>query len=290
MIGAITNLSLSVATTSEEQAERVVTAVCRKIEDFLHTKMIRVYKKDRSKTSVLLKPFAVISEGDPDVPIISIENTPQGVISWCVHNEKGVWLENLHNHNSSSPIQNKATDEQIDAEYLEFTFEPDSILVCPLKTEGELVGVIVIELDSSNILTKDIVDEFSRVFTSLGRLLYKSNMHNSQLKDTTRAVEQFLSSLHGFKFPDTLKTGHVRTGFIARPYGGEFDNVGNALMDYFKRGEVKASHYEPLPNSGLVVLGIMERIRNAHFFCCRPDDLEPERALRAWPDHVTTGP
>lgn len=135
-----------------------------------------------------------------------------------------------------------------------------------MKSDGELLGVLVIELDRSSVFTEAIYEEFNRICLSLGRLLSKANTHSNQLRDTTRAIEHFLNSLRGYAFPDTLRTGNLRTGFIARPFDGIFDAVGNAVSEYFKQLRIRAIHYQPQPNSGLVVLGIIEQIRNAHFF------------------------
>lgn len=273
MIRELQNLSQSAATVNSDQVERVMTSVCRKIDEFLNAKLIRVYRKDRARTATLLKPFAIISDGEVHVETISIADQPQGVISWCVHKEEPVWIEDLQRLDKETPALNRATDAEIPSEYLEFSYNPDSVLVLPLKAEGELIGVIVIELDRSNVFTEAIFNEFEKICISLGRLLCNSNIHQNHLADTTKAIEQFLNSLLGYEFPNTLKTGNIRTGFIARPFNGRQDLVGSVISDDFKKARTKAIHYQPLPNSGMVVLGIIEQIRNAHFYVVDLTDL-----------------
>ena len=266
MFNELQNLSQSVATVNLDQVERVITAVCRKIDEFLNTKLIRVYRKTRARTATLLTPFAIISEGDLHVETISIAGEPQGIISWCVHKEEPIWIEDLQRLDTQSPAQNRATNDQIPSEYLELSYNPDSIMVLPMKAEDNLIGVLIVELDRSNVFTEAIFLEFERICISLGRLLNKANIHNNHLMDTARAIERFLNSLLGYNFPSTLKTGNVRTGFIARPFDGQMDSIGSVISESFKKARTKAIHYQPLPKTGIVVLGIIEQIRNAHFF------------------------
>ncbi len=261
------NLSQIGGNIDEDQVVRIVSSVCRKIQKLTNSKIIRVFRKESAKASILMVPFVVESESISEAETIPVSSdTPHGVVSWCVHHDKIVWLEGLHQHDAQKPARNLATDEDIDADYLDFSFNPNSLLALPLKTGGELMGVIIIETDQEDRFNEDILEQFNGICTYFGKLIAKVAAFEIQRKDTSGAIENFLTAIQDYEFPESLKRGRERNAFIARPFTDECNIVAECIHKTAEESEIKAESYNPQQGGGIVILDIISLIHEAHFF------------------------
>ena len=116
MLREIIELSEIAGIVSDEHANRVIAAVCRKISHSIPTKLIRVYRKETAQNHEILIPIAGITNEDvtQNLENISIGERPQGVLSWCVHNKEPLWLEDVSSANEETGIRDKLSDRLID--------------------------------------------------------------------------------------------------------------------------------------------------------------------------------
>ncbi len=99
----------------------------------------------------------------------------------------------------------------------------------------------------------------------LGRVLRKSNEHESNISNTNQSIEDFLNEINNVEFQKDILKERIKTGFIARPFDSQFDKIGENISRYFQAKKIFARHFDANLHGGLIINQIIAQIRDSHF-------------------------
>lgn len=256
----------AISTVNMDNIKQVIEAVNRRLAKPLHAHVIRVYWREEAENGVILNPISYINDTQSEDPKRFELLDKPSVLSWVYSYGKSLWLEKLKTRDSTKPVFNKATKDEIGVEHLKyFRYPSDSMIVIPLIVRNEVHGIYAIELPDSNHLTHVALNLIKRLCKSLASLIANADSYEHQHQEGSHAITKFLNQVRDYKFDKLLSVENFRTGFIARSFAKEYAPVEESITNLFKEKKIRVKSYEPQIGAGFVINEIKEQIKNAHF-------------------------
>ncbi|MEZ5478426.1 MAG: GAF domain-containing protein [Thiolinea sp.] len=269
IIDKLNRIGLPLSIITEEQARRMISATIRKLSSLFDQCLIRVYKVEVTEDGNILDLVANISIPNRisnAYSRISLDDVnKKGALSWCIDKKTSFWVEDIINTIDKGSLVNLVTNEKIGETYTDFSFNPDSVISVPLMTKKHIIGVLSIQIPQSRKFSTSLLSLIEDLGSELARILRKSNEHESNINNTTQAVEDFLDEIRDLEFNKEILEESYKTGFVARPFGGDFDKIGEAISKYFQEEKILARHYDTDIQGGLIITQIIKQIKESHF-------------------------
>lgn len=265
MLGELEKLSLSLDTITQPDAERIIHVVNKIFINMLNPHIVDLIWKGEGKNGVILRPFITsydTSRRGGAKPYQVAEGN-RGIWTWVYHFRQPVWIESIKSQNLSTPVKNEATGEGIDSSYLNIFTDTDSIMTVPLVFRDVVWGVYSIELPISGKFTQEILELMERVAMPLAVIVWKADTFVLNQKQTSEAVRLVADAILDGGFQEIMTP--YRSGFIARPFAPEFNNLEICIKSILEKRQILARHYVARPGAGIVIEDIMKQIKSSHF-------------------------
>ncbi len=246
--------------------KQVIDAVNRRLAMPLNAHVIRVYLREDSEKGVILNPIAYINDTqEQDPKIFELYDKP-GPLSWVYRNNKPIWFEKLNSRDLKENVMNKATDENIDVNDLQyFRYKSDSMIIIPLICKSGVIGIYAVELPFSERFNNNILHLINRLCKYIAALVENADSYERQHSQASIAITEFLNKVRNYSFDNMLNIEDVRTGFIARPFDKDYAPLEENIVKLFKERKIKVRSYEPQKTNKIVIDEIQEQIKNSHF-------------------------
>lgn len=264
MLNELEQLSLTLDTLTNSEAEQVINSVNKILVSMLNPHIIDVLWKEEGKNGVILRPFCSWDKSKRGgAKPYQVGEGPTGIWTWVYKYGKSVWLENVKNLDVSKSARNLADGEDIDPIYLDIFKDTDSIIAAPLIFRDVLSGVYSIELPISGRFTKEILDLIERIARPIATIVWKADAHAINKNHTSKAIRIFSETILDYGIQEILNP--YRCGFIARPFTREFNNFEKYIRELLKRHNIRARRFVYRQGKGIMVEDIMNQIRTSHF-------------------------
>ncbi len=193
--------------------------------------------------------------------------------SWVYRYRQPVWIEDIKSKDLKKPAKNEATGEDIDPLYLNIFQDTDSIMAVPLIFRDVTWGIYSIELPISGKFTEEVLDVLERIAKSIALIIWKADTFELNQGQTANAIRLFTDSILEYGFQENLTP--YRSGFIARPFTPEFNNLEACVTNFLEKRQIQARRYVYRQGTGIVIEDIMRQIRSSHFGIIDVTSLNP---------------
>jgi hypothetical protein len=265
---SLEQLSNAVGIVSAGDVKQVADAVNRRLMGLLGASVVKLYWSERAERGVILAPFTFVNQTENEDPRpFQLPPEPDGVLSWVFSTGHPLWLEGLGSKDLGQPVRNEASGEMVPPTVLDLRadYRMDSTLCMPLTVRGTVLGVYAVELQTSGRLQPPILGLMQRLGRSLSSLLWNVDVYRYDQERTSRAVQQFLSSIQHFRFDPIFLEEDFRSGFIARPFKPEFADVETRIAKLFSARGIRARAYRPSGRTEYIIDEIQKDIGGSHF-------------------------
>ncbi len=255
-----------------EQARRVIELINNIVRERVSPHIIDILWRREALDGVILEPIDAApcfnqNSGRGPLRPFEIKRTPgesvQGVWAWLYEHHKPVWIEDVRSLNLKAPVPNRASEDEIGAEYLYIHETTDSIMAVPLVTRDALWGVYSVELPESRRFNLEFLQLLKHLASYVARVLWKVEALRHNQRHTDDAIGIFSDSIRSLAQWEELSPH--RTGFIARPFAPSFEPVETWIAAQLRKKGVDARHYQHPPGRAYVLDEILGDIRKAHF-------------------------
>ena len=269
LISDLRKLSLTLDFMPEEEAKKVIENLNTKLARMLGAHIVDVLWAQEGQSGIILAPFLsydTSSRGGarPYQLIEGGDAHPTGIWTWIYKHSKPLWIEGIQSIDKAAPVQNKATGDDIEPIYLNFSMDTDSILAVPFTCRGTVRGVYSIELPDSGKLTSEIQSLIEAMSGPVSNIIWKADAQRFNQEHRSRAVQQFCDLCRNYRVEELL--AKYRTGFFVRPFNGGFSIVEECARQFFEKFGIRVQHHVYEPGKATYVIDdIMDQIASAHF-------------------------
>jgi len=269
MFAELRSISMTLNTISIEHAQRLIGGVNKCLANTLNAHIIDVlWSREAEQGKINLEPITSYDKTSRNFakPDFVRNEAVSNLWSYVFLNARPVWIENVKKLDTSAPAINLATPgggDLIEPKFLHFQRETDSFMAIPLLYRGPVRGIYCLELSVSGRLNLDVLHLLERLAEPIKTILWKADIRRVSDEQIDRAVSDFTDSISNYSFQNSLKPHKV--GFIARPFGPEFDSVEVCIKRVLADYDASAQHYNYIPGSGYVVDDLIRQMSASQF-------------------------
>lgn len=255
-------LSLTFDFIADDDAKKILGIVNSKLEEVLNAHIIDVLWRTESKDGPLLQPYIYLDRTERGGPLpYTVTDSASGIWTWVFNHATPVWLEAIGDLSREHEAPNRIGGSAIEPRYLEFYKDTDSIFAMPLIFKDTVRGIYSVELPDSGRISDEILHLIRQMSFAIANVIWKAEAYRLNREQTSKVIERFRSVIAG----QDLRRGRVRTGFIARPFGQEFDAVEKHISSYINAQGIRAQCYTNPPGGAAVLAQMKEQITDCHF-------------------------
>lgn len=251
-----------------KDAEQIATTINNKIISMLDAHIVDIlWREEGWDRGDILNPFSssdLTSRGGAKSYQIKGGTNPTGVWTLVFEQRESLWLENMKNHESDTPLLNRISESEIAKHYQNFWEDTDSMLAIPLIYRGNVNGVYSVELPESGKITDEIISLLQRLAEYLLHIISKADYYQFTRNQRKEIIREHCDKWKNYKVEQLLP--QYRTGFIVRPFEPVFNGVEQSLNQFFNDKGINAQRYVYEPGKCFnVIENIMEQISRSHF-------------------------
>lgn len=269
MFAELRLISNTLNTINIEHAQRLIEGINKCLAGTLNAHIIDVlWSREAEQGKISLEPITSYDRTSRNYakPDFVRDEEVSNLWSYVFLNARPVWVEHVKRLDTSKPAVNLATpggEDLIEPRFLHFQRETDSFMAIPLLYRGPVRGLYCLELPTSERLSIDVLYLLEKLAEPIKKILWKADVRRVNDTETDRAVSDFIDAISNYSFQNSLKPH--KAGFIARPFGPEFDNVEACIKRVLKDCDASAQHYNYIPGSGFVVDDLMRQMGASQF-------------------------
>ena len=268
MFAELNSISMTLNAINIEHARRLIEGVNKCLANTLNAHIIDVlWSREAEQGKINLEPITSYDKTSRNQakPDFVRDEEFSNMWSYVFLKARPVWVENIKKHDKSKPAVNRATPggaDLIEPRFLHFQRETDSFMAIPLM-RGHVRGIYCLELHVSERLNLDVLHLLERLAEPIKNILWKADIRRVSDEQVDRAIGAFIDSISNYSFQNSLKPHKV--GFIARPFGPEFDGVEVCIKRVLADHDASAQHYNYSPGGGFVVDDLIRQMSSSQF-------------------------
>lgn len=269
MFAELRSISMTLNTVNIEHARRLIESVNKSLANTLNAHIIDVlWSKEAEQGKINLEPITSYDRTSRNYakPDFVRDEELSNLWSYVFLNAKPVWIENIKKHDMSASAINLATPggtDLIEPRFLHFQRETDSFMAIPLLYRGPVRGIYCVELPDSGRLNLAVLRLLERLAEPIKTILWKADIRKVSDEQVDRAINDFVDSISNYSFQNSLKPHKV--GFIARPFGPEFDSLEVCIKRVLTDYDASAQHYNYTPGGGYVIDDLIRQMSSSQF-------------------------
>ena len=256
-------LARSVGYVSERQARDIISIVLEKIKRDCKANIVEIWVREsgHGNVDVLRSYIRLKDENIPASQVIALTRDATGLLAWITEKRRPVWLNDIKSGATSG--RNLHNDELIEGRYFNLFDRTRAFAAVPIEYRDQLRAILTVEVvdDNASRIEKEDVTLLSEISEATAIMIWKAGVFLENEKQADEAIN-FLRST------DTKRVQSFashRTGFIARPFHGDFEPVCDEIEEFFRRRNIQAATYQPAAGEPYVVQEMQDQINSAHF-------------------------
>ena len=256
-------LAKSVGYVSERQARDIISIVLEKVKRDCKAGIVEVWIREHGhgNVDVLRSYIRLKDENIPASQVIALTNDATGLLVWIAEKRRPVWLNDIRRGATSG--RNLHDDELIEGRYFNLFDRTRAFAAVPIEYRDQLRAILTAEVidDDVSRIEKENVNLLNEISEATAIMIWKASV----FVENERQADEAISFLRSSDTKREQSFASHRTGFIARPFHGDFDPVCDEIEEFFRKQHIQGATYQPSAGEPYVVQEMHDQINSAHF-------------------------